>query len=180
MAEQTIVRMGDSNLVTPSLPVTEFNTPELAALLQNMQDTMHARNGVGIAAPQIGINLRVIMFGFEHNPRYPTEKGVPFTILINPEIEFLDDDVIEAWEGCLSIPGFRGLVPRHTKLNYSGFDEQGHEVSGMASGFHARIIQHEMDHINGKVYPMRIKDLKNFGFEDLLAERIWGKPLNSL
>ena len=173
MAEQTIIRMGDSNLVTPSLPVAEFKTSELAVLLQNMQDTMRARNGVGIAAPQIGVNLRVIMFGFDHNPRYPTEKSVPFTILINPEIEFLTDEVIEGWEGCLSIPGFRGLVPRYTQLRYSGCDEQGNKVLGTASGFHARIIQHEMDHIDGKVYPMRIRDLKNFGFEDLLAQRIW-------
>ena len=180
MAEQTIVRIGAESLATPSVVVTEFATPELFELIQNMKDTMAIRNGVGIAAPQIGINLRVIMFGFEHNPRYPTEKPVPFTILINPEIKFLGDEIEEQWEGCLSVPGLRGLVPRYTKLNYSGFDECGNKVAGDAVGFHARVIQHEMDHINGKVYPMRIRDLKNFGFEDLLAKRIWGKPLEKL
>lgn len=178
MSEQTIVRIGAESLATPSVAVSEFATPELSELLKNMLDTMFVRNGVGIAAPQIGVNLRVIMFGFDHNPRYPNEKPVPFTILINPEIEFLTDETEEQWEGCLSIPGLRGLVPRYTKLNYSGFDEQGNKISGVAEGFHARVIQHEMDHINGKVYPMRINDLKNFGFEDLLAERIWGKSLS--
>jgi peptide deformylase len=174
MAIIDIVRMGDSNLVRTSVPVIEFATPELFSLLQNMKDTMNARQGVGIAAPQIGVNLRVILFGFDTNPRYPTEKSVPLTILINPEIEFLTDEIEEAWEGCLSIPGFRGLVPRYTQLRYQGFDEHGNKIENTVTGFHARIVQHEMDHINGKVYPMRIGDLKNFGFEDLLAKRIWG------
>jgi len=176
MTEQTIVRIGAASLAKPSLSVTEFGTPELLELIQNMKDTMLARNGVGIAAPQIGVNLRVIMFGFEHNPRYPTEKPVPFTILVNPEVEFLTDETEEKWEGCLSVPGLRGLVPRYTKLRYRGFDVDGNPLEKIVDGFHARVVQHEMDHIDGRVYPMRIKDLRNFGFEDLLAERIWGKP----
>jgi len=125
-------------------------------------------NGVGIAAPQVGAFVRVFMFGFDHNPRYPEEEAIPFTILINPKIEILTNVRKSEWEGCLSVPGIRGLVPRYTKLRYSGFDPKGNPISGMAQDFHARVVQHENDHVDGFLYHRRIKDLRNFGFEDEL------------
>lgn len=172
MAIKPVVRMGDEQLGTPSLPVTEFGTESLYALLEDMKDTMKKENGVGIAAPQIGVNLRVVIFGFEHNKRYPDEEPVPFTVLINPEIEILSDEMVEDWEGCLSVPGMRGMVPRYKKLKYSGYDAEGNFFSRKVKDFHARVVQHECDHINGVLYPQRIKDMKQFGFEDILWERI--------
>ena len=169
--------MGDPRLLQVSLPVKKFNTPELAELLQDMRDTMAHLNGAGLAAPQIGVGLRVVIFGVTANPRYPDVEEVPQTVLINPEITPLDDEVEEAWEGCLSVPGMRGVVPRWQRVRYRGFDEKGQVILRVVSGFHARVVQHECDHLDGILYPMRIKDLSRFGFieelfpgEDLPAE----------
>ncbi len=172
MPVKTVIRMGTSSLLTKSKLVTQFACAELYELIKNMRDTMHEKGGVGIAAPQIGCNKRVIMFGFDENPRYPNEQPVPFTVLINPEIEILTNETIEGWEGCLSVPGLRGLVPRFTKIKYKGFDEDGKAVERIAEGFHARMVQHEIDHIDGILYPLRIKDLRNFGFEEVILEKI--------
>lgn len=173
MSVKSIVKMGNQQLATPSSIVKNFTDGELTELIRDMQDTMKEKNGVGIAAPQIGCNLRVIMFGFEHNPRYPNEKPIPFTILINPEIEILDEETLEAWEGCLSVPGLRGRVPRYKKLNYSGYDPNGDPISRTVENFHARVVQHECDHIDGILFPRRITDMKSFGFEDELKDTIW-------
>lgn len=172
MTIKPVVRMGDQQLGTPSLKVTEFGTQSLYDLLQDMQDTMKEKNGVGIAAPQIGVNLRVVIFGFEHNKRYPDEEPVPFTVLINPEIEPLSDEMVEDWEGCLSVPGLRGMVPRYKKIQYSGYDAEGNFFSRKVKDFHARVVQHECDHIDGILYPQRIKDMKKFGYEEEMWERI--------
>jgi peptide deformylase len=171
MTIKPVVKMGNAQLATPSLPVTEFATAGLYALLEDMKDTMREKGGVGIAAPQIGVNLRVVLFGFEKSERYPDAEPIAFTVLINPAIELLSDEKEEDWEGCLSVPGLRGLVPRHTKIRYAGFDEKGAPVDVMAEGFHARVVQHECDHLDGILYPQRIKDMRNFGFEDELGER---------
>lgn len=168
MSIQSVVKMGNVQLGTPSLAVTEFNTVELAALIQNMKDTMAIEKGVGIAAPQIGVNLRVVIFGFEENERYPAELGIPFTVLINPVIEILSDDMVDGWEGCLSVPGLRGLVPRYQSIKYSGYDAAGNYFSREVTDFHARVVQHESDHLDGILYPQRIKDMRYFGFEDEL------------
>lgn len=172
MSIKAVSRMGNEKLGQPSLPVTEFGTKELYDLLEDMKDTMKAENGVGIAAPQIGVNLRVVIFGYEQNKRYPNEDPIPFTVLINPTIEPLSDEMVEDWEGCLSVPGLRGLVPRYTKLKYSGYDAEGQFFSRKVKDFHARVVQHECDHIDGVLYPQRIRDMKSFGFEDMLLERI--------
>lgn len=169
-----VVKMGNKNLATPSEPLLNFPTqglayPGLIELLQNMMDTMKERGGVGIAAPQIGCNKRVIVFGFEKNDRYPEEKAVPFTILINPVITPISDQMNDDWEGCLSVPGLRGLVPRYTTIEYSGFDQEGNPIKRIAEGFHARVVQHECDHLDGILYPQRLKDLRFFGFEDELS-----------
>lgn len=169
MTIKPVVKMGNKQLATPSMPVETFATPELFNLLQDMQETMLAKGGVGIAAPQIGVNWRVIMFGFEKSLRYPNEKPVPFTILINPEITILSEEMVDGWEGCLSVPGLRGLVPRYQNIEYSGFDAYGNEIKRHAQGFHARVVQHECDHIDGILYPERLRHLKYFGFEDELA-----------
>lgn len=174
MSDKPIVRMGAERLSKASLPVEAFGTKELDDLIKDMQDTMRSKKGVGIAAPQIGCYQRVIMFGFDHSDRYPNEKPVPFTILINPTIEVISTEMINRWEGCLSVPGLRGLVPRHQKIKYTGFDQQGNPVSGVAEGFHARIIQHECDHINGVLFPERIEDMHCFGFEEEVWERVYG------
>ena len=166
MTIQTVVKMGNAQLATPSLPVTDFSSPELKQLLQDMKDTMKEKGGVGIAAPQIGVNLRVIIFGFDKSERYPNEVAIPFTILINPEIEILSDKMIDGWEGCLSVPGLRGLVPRYQQIKYSGYDVDGNLFSRVVENFHARIVQHECDHLDGILFPQRIKDLRYFGFED--------------
>jgi peptide deformylase len=163
-----VLRMGDPRLLQVSAPVQQFNTPELEGLLRDMRDTMASLNGAGLAAPQIGVPLRVVMFGVERNPRYPEAEEVPFTILCNPQLRPLDEVMEEGWEGCLSVPGMRGLVPRHLRLRYSGFDPQGRPIEREASDFHARVVQHECDHLDGILYPMRIRDLRQFGFTEQL------------
>jgi peptide deformylase len=168
VAIKPVLRMGDPVLYQVAEKVTEFDTPELHALIQDMYDTMSAMNGAGIAAPQIGVSLQVVMFGVGKNPRYPDAEEVPFTVLINPELTPLDDAQEEGWEGCLSVPGMRGLVPRYQSLHYRGFDPQGNVIDRTASGFHARVVQHECDHLFGILYPMRIRDMTKFGFNDVL------------
>ena len=163
-----VLRMGDPLLWQKSLPVEEFNTLELAELLQDMRDTMAHLNGAGLAAPQIGVLLRVVIFGVHANPRYPDVEEVPDTVLINPVITPLANDMEEGWEGCLSVPGMRGWVSRYTKLKYSGYDERGKRFVREVSGFHARVVQHECDHLDGVLYPMRIRDFTKFGFNDAL------------
>ncbi|HEY5994455.1 MAG TPA: peptide deformylase [Gallionellaceae bacterium] len=168
MASRTILRMGDARLLRQAEPVTAFGTPELKALLADMRDTMFEHDGVGLAAPQIGVNLRVVIFGVEANPRYPDAELVPETVLINPFITPFGGDMEEDWEGCLSVPGLRGMVPRHKTIRYQGLDEQGNAIDRTVSGFHARVVQHECDHLDGILYPMRIRDFKCFGFNDVL------------
>jgi peptide deformylase len=149
-------------------PVEAFDTPELHALIQDMQDTMESMNGAGIAAPQIGVSLRVVIFGVGHNPRYPDAEQVPYTVLINPVLKAIGDDIEDGWEGCLSVPGMRGVVPRFSRLHYTGFDQYGQPIDRLVSGFHARVVQHECDHLDGILYPMRIQDLTRFGYTDVL------------
>ncbi|MGB7816826.1 MAG: peptide deformylase [Methylotenera sp.] len=168
MAVKTVLRMGDPFLLQKALPVTAFDTPELHALIEDMQDTMRAMDGAGIAAPQIGVSLQVAIFGVSANPRYPDAEQVPFTVLINPTLAAVGDEMEEGWEGCLSVPGLRGLVPRYARLHYKGFDQYGNAIDRLVSGFHARVVQHECDHLNGILYPMRITDLSQFGFTDVL------------
>jgi peptide deformylase len=158
-----VLRMGDPRLLRVARPVERFDA-SLQALVGDMFDTMAARNGAGLAAPQIGVDLRVVIFGFEHNPRYPDAEPVPVTVLVNPVIEPLSDEEQEGWEGCLSVPGMRGWVPRPARIRYHGFDPQGHAIDRMAEGFHARVVQHECDHLDGILYPRRIRDLTRFGF----------------
>ncbi len=160
--------MGDARLLRMSQPVGEIPSAELDQLLGDMRDTMQALSGAGIAAPQIGVPLRVVIFGLTHNPRYPDAEPVPDTVLINPRIELLGDDTEDGWEGCLSVPGMRGLVPRFTRLRYIGFDENANPIDRSVTGFHARVVQHEVDHLNGVLYPMRIRDLRQFGFSAAL------------
>lgn len=164
-----VLKMGHPSLLTVAAPVESFGTPELNSLLADMRDTMAHLNGAGLAAPQIGIGLRVVIFGVRHNPRYPGVDEVPDTVLINPVIEPISSEIEEGWEGCLSVPGMRGLVPRHARLRYSGRDEHGGHFQRVAEGFHARVVQHECDHLDGILYPMRIRDLRNFGFLDAIA-----------
>ena len=169
MPIRTILKMGDERLLRVSDPVTAFDTPELHALLQDLRDTMKAANGAGIAAPQIGVNLQVVIFGSgQVNPRYPQYEPIPPTVLINPVITVLDATEDEGWEGCLSVPGMRGVVPRPRQVRYQGFDEMGRPIDRLAEGFHARVVQHECDHLWGKLYPMRIRDFSRFGFIDVL------------
>lgn len=163
-----ILRMGDPRLLQVSQPVTEFGTPELKALIDDMFETMHAADGAGLAAPQIGVLLRVVIFGFEKLDRYPDAPEVPPTVLINPVLEPLTTDTEEGWEGCLSVPGLRGVVPRVARLRYSGFDAHGNAFSREVEGFHARVVQHECDHLDGILYPMRIRDFSRFGYTDVL------------
>ena len=160
--------MGEESLLEKSSMVEKFDTPELDALISDMWDTMAAEDGAGLAAPQIGVNLRVVIFGYENNPRYPDAPSVPQTILINPIIEATTDQMDEAWEGCLSVPGMRGLVPRFTDIRYSGYDQKGNPIERVASDFHARVVQHECDHLDGILYPMRIEDMGYFGFREEL------------
>jgi len=168
MAIREVLKMGDPRLLRVSEPVGAFGTVELESLLVDMRDTMQHLNGAGLAAPQIGVGLRVVIFGVEHNPRYPEAESVPFTVLINPVLSRLDDEMDEAWEGCLSVPGMRGLVPRYRRLHYTGFDERGAPIERTASDFHARVVQHEVDHLDGILYPRRIRDLTQFGFSEAL------------
>jgi len=163
-----VLRMGDPILFKCAEPVTQFGTPELHALLQDMDDTMRSKNGAGIAAPQIGVSLQVVIFGVGANPRYPDAEEVPYTVLINPTLEPVGEDMEEGWEGCLSVPGMRGVVPRYSQLRYCGFDQHGNEIDRTVSGFHARVVQHEADHLSGILYPMRIRDLHMFGYNEEL------------
>ncbi|OJW43441.1 MAG: peptide deformylase [Thiobacillus sp. 65-1059] len=168
MAIRDVLKMGDPRLLEAARLVEEFASPELAQLIVDMRDTMRALNGAGLAAPQIGIGLQVAIFEVNANPRYPDAESVPFTVLVNPVLTPLSDAMEEAWEGCLSVPGMRGLVPRHTALRYQGFDAAGQPIDRSVSGFHARVVQHEVDHLRGILYPMRIRDLRHFGFTDTL------------
>jgi peptide deformylase len=168
MAVRTVLRMGHPLLQRVAAPVARFGTAELRQLVSDMDDTMRALNGAGIAAPQIGVSLRVVIFEVTHNPRYPQAEPVPYTVLINPVLDPLGDEQDEAWEGCLSVPGLRGLVPRHTNLRYRGFDLDGQPIERTVTGFHARVVQHEVDHLDGILYPLRVADMRLFGFEDEL------------
>ena len=163
-----VLRMGDPRLLRVAQPVTAFDTPQLAELLQDMRDTMAQLDGAGLAAPQIGVDLRVVIFGGIANPRYPDAPVVPDTVLINPELSPLADEEEEAWEGCLSVPGLRGWVPRWRYLRYAGFDATGRRLERTVDGFHARVVQHECDHLWGKLYPMRMRDFTQFGFTEVL------------
>lgn len=168
MAVRTVRKMGDPVLLQRAAEVEAFDTPEFHALIQDMHDTMEAMDGAGIAAPQIGVSLRVVIFGVGKNPRYPDAEQVPYTVLINPKLKPLGDEMEDGWEGCLSVPGLRGIVPRFARLHYTGFDQYGNAIDRIASGFHARVVQHECDHLDGILYPMRIKDLRNLGYTDVL------------
>lgn len=168
MAVHEILKMGDPRLLRVAEPVREFDTSELHALIADMFDTMHAANGVGLAAPQIGVNLQLVIFGFNKNERYPDAPAVPETVLLNPVLTPLSDEMEEGWEGCLSVPGLRGVVPRHLRLHYSGVDPSGKPLSRDAEGFHARVVQHECDHLLGILYPMRVRDFSRFGFTEVL------------
>ncbi len=163
-----VLRMGDPRLLAVASPVNDFHTEELKQLLVDMRDTMAHLNGAGLAAPQIGVGLRVVIFGVTANPRYPDIEEVPDTVLINPVLEPMSDEIEEGWEGCLSVPGMRGWVPRWRRLRYWGFDEKGQRFSREVEAFHARVVQHECDHLDGILYPMRIRDLSKFGFNEAL------------
>ncbi|KVW93370.1 peptide deformylase [Thiobacillus denitrificans] len=168
MAIRDVLKMGDPRLLEPARPVADFASLELTQLIVDMHDTMRALDGAGLAAPQIGVGLQVVIFGVSANPRYPAAEDVPYTVLINPLLTPLSDAMEAGWEGCLSVPGMRGLVPRHSDLRYQGFDPAGQPVDRSVSGFHARVVQHEVDHLHGILYPMRILDLRDFGFTDTL------------
>lgn len=174
MAVRPILKMGDPRLLAPAEPVTGFDTPELHALIADMFDTMADAGGVGLAAPQIGVGLQLVIMGFERSERYPDAEPVPQTILLNPVITPLSDDMEDGWEGCLSVPGMRGLVPRHTRIRYTGFTPQGEPIDRTVDGFHARVVQHECDHLFGVLYPMRIRDMSKFGFTEVLFPDIAG------
>ncbi len=168
MAIRNVLRMGDARLWQSAEPVSHFDTQQLHALLVDLRDTMQALDGAGLAAPQIGVALRVVIFGVEHNSRYPDAESVPVTVLINPVITPLGEAMEEDWEGCLSVPGLRGLVPRHAHIRYQGQDEYGALIDRSVSGFHARVVQHECDHLDGILYPMRIRDMTQFGYNEEL------------
>lgn len=168
MAVREVLKMGDARLLARAEPVSAFDTPELRALLADMRDTMVAQHGAGLAAPQIGVGLQVVIFAVNANPRYPDAESVPETVLINPVLTALGEEQDEAWEGCLSLPGLRGLVPRYRRLRYQGFDATGQPIDRTVSGFHARVVQHEVDHLYGILYPRRIRDMRNFGFTEVL------------
>lgn len=172
MTVRTVLRMGDPILLQRAVPVEQFDTPALHALIQDLEDTMQAKNGAGIAAPQIGVSQRVVIFGqkissVHPNPHYPDADAVPYTVLINPVLTPVGTEMEDGWEGCLSVPGMRGIVPRYQRLHYTGFDQYGNKIDRLVSGFHARVVQHECDHLDGILYPMRIDDLKDFGFADV-------------
>ncbi|HEY4541858.1 MAG TPA: peptide deformylase [Noviherbaspirillum sp.] len=168
MSVRPILKMGDARLLRQAQPVTQFDTPELHTLVADMFETMRAASGAGLAAPQIGVDLQLVIFGFGSNVRYPDAPPVPQTVLINPVLTPLSEEVEEGWEGCLSVPGMRGMVPRWQRLRYEGFDQYGDTIARDAEGFHARVVQHECDHLNGILYPMRIKDFSRFGFTEVL------------
>jgi len=164
MAIREVLRMGHPVLRERAKRVEQFGTPELRALVEDMKETMAARSGAGLAAPQIGVGERVVIFGVDKNPRYPDAEEVPFTVLVNPQIVLLTREVEDGWEGCLSVPGMRGMVPRYTRLRYTGFDAEGAPIDRVAEGFHARVVQHECDHLDGILYPQRMTDMSRFGF----------------
>jgi peptide deformylase len=168
MTVREILKMGDPRLLRVAKPVTEFGTSELMSLIGDMFDTMHAANGAGLAAPQIGVDLALVIFGFKKNERYPDAPPVPETVLLNPRITPLSDEEEEGWEGCLSVPGMRGVVPRFARIRYTGQDPDGRTFEREADGFHARVVQHECDHLIGKLYPMRVRDFSRFGFTSVL------------
>jgi len=168
VAVRPVLRMGDARLLRVSQPVSDFDTGDLHELLADMRDTMQALNGAGLAAPQIGVALRVVIFGMDFNPRYPDAEPVPQTVLINPVITPIGVELENGWEGCLSVPGMRGLVPRFLRLRYQGFDASGNAIDRTVEGFHARVVQHECDHLDGVLYPMRIRDMRDFGFTEEL------------
>ena len=168
MTVREILKMGDARLLRIAQPVAAFDTPELHALIADLFETMHAANGAGLAAPQIGVDLALVIFGFRHNQRYPDAPPVPETVLINPQITALGDAEEEDWEGCLSVPGLRGVVPRLARIRYTGFDASGAPIEREAEGFHARVVQHECDHLIGTLYPMRVRDFTRFGFTSVL------------
>ena len=175
MAIRPVLRMGEPLLQRIAAPVTRFDA-ELHALLTDMDDTMRALNGAGIAAPQIGVSVRVVIFELADNPRYPHIAPVPYTVLVNPLVTPLTAEEDEGWEGCLSVPGMRGLVPRHRRVRYRGYDQHGAPIDRTVEGFHARVVQHEVDHLDGILFPQRVRDLRDFGFEDVLAARMTPMP----
>ncbi len=168
VAIRPVLKMGDPRLWQQAQEIDDFSHPELHALIRDMEETMRHLDGAGLAAPQIGVGLRVVIFGFDSNPRYPDAGSVPYTVLINPVLTPLSDEIQEGWEGCLSVPGLRGVVPRWQYLRYTGFDQFGRSIDRTVEGFHARVVQHETDHLDGVLYPMRMKDLSRFGFTDVL------------
>ena len=168
MAVRDILKMGDARLLRIAQPVREFDTPALRALIADMFDTMAAADGAGLAAPQIGVDLQLVIFGFERNERYPDAPPVPQTVLVNPVITPQGEAMEEGWEGCLSVPGLRGVVPRHARIRYAGLDAQGRQIERDAEGFHARVVQHECDHLQGVLYPMRVRDFTRFGYTSVL------------
>ena len=168
MTVREILKMGDPRLLRVAQPVLEFGSAELQALVADMQDTMVAANGAGLAAPQIGVDLQLVIFGFQRNERYPEAPPLPFTVLLNPQITPLSDEEVDGWEGCLSVPGLRGQVPRWARIRYTGFDLQGQAIEREADGFHARVVQHECDHLIGRLYPTRMRDLRQLGFTSVL------------
>ena len=175
MAVRSILRMGDPRLLEIARPVDDFAAPELAVLIEDIFETMAAAGGVGLAAPQIGVGLQLVIFGFDSSERYPAAGAIPQTILINPVITPLSADEESGWEGCLSVPGLRGEVPRYTRIRYQGFDEHGQAIDRTVDGFHARVVQHECDHLIGRLYPTRMRDLSRFGFTEVLFPELAGK-----
>jgi peptide deformylase len=175
MAVRRVLKMGEPLLRQVAAPVARFDA-ELASLVADMDDTMRALSGAGIAAPQIGVSLRVVIFELRDNPRYPQLSPVPYTVLVNPQLTVLDEQQEEGWEGCLSVPGMRGLVPRYRRLRYQGLDAAGSPIDRTVEGFHARVVQHEVDHLDGILFPQRVRDLRNFGFEDVLAGQMTPMP----
>lgn len=176
MAVRKIVKMGTPSLLEKSVPwpASKFDSPELHALLADMKDSMKAATGAGLAAPQIGENVRVVIFEVVNNARYPNREPIPFTVLINPQLTPSSNEKMDDWEGCLSVPGMRGLVPRYPALRYTGFDEFGKMFERSVDGFHARVVQHEVDHLDGILYPMRMTDMSKFGFTDVLFPELLG------
>ncbi len=168
MTVRQILKMGDARLLRIAKPVEQFDSAELHALIADLSDTMAAANGAGIAAPQIGVDLAVVLFGFDRNQRYPDAPPVPRTVLINPQITPLGDAEDDGWEGCLSVPGIRAVVPRWSRIRYTGVDPQGQVIDRVAEGFHARVVQHECDHLIGKLFPMRVRDFSRFGYTEVL------------
>jgi peptide deformylase len=171
-----VLRMGDPRLLERSQEVARFNTPAIDALLADMRDTMRKYDGAGLAAPQIGVPLRVVIFGVERNPRYPDAEPVPYTEIINPVLVPLSDEMEEGWEGCLSVPGLRGVVSRYARIGYTGYDPKGGRIEREVNGFHARVVQHECDHLDGILYPMRVRDFARFGYTDVLFPDIAEAP----